>query len=502
MKTLLFLLLICSSLFATTDELLLVIGNNVGLSDEIPLRYADSDARRMYETLLELGSVDKDRGYLLLNKNKNTILYSFRDMAGRVKELKKQGSIVEILIYYSGHGGNDAFHIQGEELPMDTVRNFFSTMDADLKILIADACYSGALYTDKGGRVGNAHDIKWDNELRVKGSVILSSSSAGELSKESQDLKGSLFTHYFISGLRGAADFDNDRKVSLWEGFTYTQRNIARHSLKSGNTAQTPGFDFNITGTENITLTSLANGKAFAEVTISAEDTLITIALPAGQYLIQHAESRAIFLAQADLTWGGTKEINPAILKPYPIDILSGKGGAGLRYKPFSIAWSGWIIRDFLLHNGFFALNEVSCSFEGFNLGGSLKAGYGRDKISGTYMSVDRNFISVAGQMRYFQLRRSRWIWFHSASTRVVVVRQEAKRPDETAIRTAGYPAIPVQWGQTMGLGVGTGVQFNLPWSLFFTSGIEPTLLVSRDTAGEFLYEGRLPLQLEFGLKF
>ena len=51
----------------------------------------------------------------------------------------------------------------------------------------------------------------------MKGAVLITSSTAEEASVERDDLGGSLFSHFFISGLRGAADSNQDRKVTLQE---------------------------------------------------------------------------------------------------------------------------------------------------------------------------------------------------------------------------------------------------------------------------------------------
>jgi len=523
MKMLLILFLLQSASFSAVQELLLVVGNNVGLGDELTLRYADADAKRVYETLVELGGVDKERAYLLLNQSKGTILLTFREVAGRVKELKKQGEQVEVFVYYSGHGDDNAFHIQGEELPLSAVREFFNGMDADLKILVADACQSGALLSAKGGKVGNAFDLKWKNDLSVKGSVILTSSSAGELSHESRDLEGSLFTYYLVSGLRGAADFDHDKTVSLWEGFSYTQRNISRHEASGRNGSQTPGFDFNIRGTENIALTHLSTGKAFlvfksckpgryrifdgksghspAEVILSSDDSLVTLALPIGQYIVQRPEQRVVYMADADLTWGGTREIIPQLLKPHPVDALTGKGGRALKYKPNSIGVTTWLSKDFAYHDGILGVSGMSYSREGFWLGGTIGVGYGSDKISGQYLTVDRKFFRIHSELRYYPVQKSRYALFLSGSGAMIILQQNSTRPDEASIRLAGYPAIPMSYGQYGLFGLGLGGKINLPWSFVLSAGTEAALSISRTLTNTIDYAWQVPIGLTLAWK-
>ena len=50
-----------------------------------------------------------------------------------------------------------------------------------------------------------------------QGLALLTSSAANEDAQESDALKGSFFTHHFVSALLGAADADGDGKVTLEE---------------------------------------------------------------------------------------------------------------------------------------------------------------------------------------------------------------------------------------------------------------------------------------------
>jgi uncharacterized caspase-like protein len=55
----------------------------------------------------------------------------------------------------------------------------------------------------------------------ASGEVVITSSSADELSQESDEVGGSYFTHYLLSGLRGAADTSGDGEVTLDEAYRY-----------------------------------------------------------------------------------------------------------------------------------------------------------------------------------------------------------------------------------------------------------------------------------------
>jgi uncharacterized caspase-like protein len=73
-----------------------------------------------------------------------------------------------------------------------------------------------------------------------KGRVILTASGANEISIEREDLQHVVFTYVFIEGLKGKADLDGDRYVSLDEIYRYLSIHVPRmthqeqHPVKKG----------------------------------------------------------------------------------------------------------------------------------------------------------------------------------------------------------------------------------------------------------------------------
>ena len=55
----------------------------------------------------------------------------------------------------------------------------------------------------------------------VRGHAYLTSSSADEAAQESDRIGGSFFTHFLVTGLRGAADADSDKRVTLDEAYRF-----------------------------------------------------------------------------------------------------------------------------------------------------------------------------------------------------------------------------------------------------------------------------------------
>ena len=326
------------------DRLALVVGDNAGLNEEKPLSYATRDAEQVYAALAQLGGLDKGQGTLLLDVGAAQVRLALKSIRERVRALKAQGRKCQILLYFSGHGSDEALHLEGESLPLSEVRDYFAGMEADFKLLIADACFSGSLIQAKGAGLAEPVPIHYQDDLSVNGSAILTSSSAGELSQESKELQGSLFTHFFVTALRGAADFDRDGKITLWEAYAFTQASLRRRLAGDKAVSQTPGFDVQARGSDNVVLTRMDLGQAFltlqgppdeyrvleaeggaqiAELRLSDPEG-VKLALPRAAYLVYRGRGE---VGYADLRHGQGAALGPRDFRPAAKERLGAKGG-------------------------------------------------------------------------------------------------------------------------------------------------------------------------------
>ena len=57
--------LVATAALAQPTRLLLCVGSNLGGPDDPPLRYADTDARRFRDVMVELGQVQSSRALLI-----------------------------------------------------------------------------------------------------------------------------------------------------------------------------------------------------------------------------------------------------------------------------------------------------------------------------------------------------------------------------------------------------------------------------------------------------
>jgi hypothetical protein len=104
--------------------------------------------------------------------------------------------------------------------------------------------------------------------------VFISSSEAGEVAHESREVMGGLFTHHLVSGLRGAADADGDRQVTLFEAYRYAyERTLAASQLAAE--AQHATFDYRLSGRGELVLTSLSSPPASVSLPAGAQRAML-----------------------------------------------------------------------------------------------------------------------------------------------------------------------------------------------------------------------------------
>jgi hypothetical protein len=239
-----------------------VAGQNQGPASLPTLRYAERDAARVASLLVEIGGFDSENVHVLLDATPERLLAVLRDVARQAAA--SQGPDVSTLavVYFSGHADGLALELGAGRLAFTDFRSAVDAIPATFKIAIVDSCQSGGLVAAKGGRPGPDFDLTLDETLDASGTVVMTSSSASERAQESDELAGSFFTHHLVSGLRGAADADDDRRVTLAEAYRYAyQRTVVETSRTMGG-PQHPAYEFRTSGRGEVVLTELASGKA------------------------------------------------------------------------------------------------------------------------------------------------------------------------------------------------------------------------------------------------
>jgi hypothetical protein len=240
---------------AEVQRYALVIGNDVGAVGEGRLSYAEADARKVLDVLQSLGDFPPENTVLLLGRDASEVQRALISLNARIRAESSGSRDAVLFVYYSGHADARALHLARDALELSLLRRLVQGSAAAFRLLLLDACRSGALTRVKGARAVTPFEIGVDEQLSGEGVAFLTSSAADEDSQESDELRGSFFTHYFVSGLRGAADKNENGTVSVEEAYDYAYQHTLRASSRTESGLQHPTFHFDLKGKGGIPLT-------------------------------------------------------------------------------------------------------------------------------------------------------------------------------------------------------------------------------------------------------
>jgi len=265
----------------------LVVGVGKFKSGITPLQYAVRDATLFYRFLLEQAGFTKNSTYFLADQNatsSNIVKY-----LNGIRSAAQEDDLV--VVYMSSHGTppdkfggvyivtydtevNPRERVWHTSVAETALKDFVENLRARRLVMVLDTCYSNGAYraipgflppggkslgvgdenegygvsSAQGKRLFGAKDIVLDEQPRKAGAtdksigsqesygkVLISASSAGEKSWESDQLRNSVFTYYFVDGMKR---YDG----SVKEAFDYSKpRTLQRVQQEKGaDITQTP----------------------------------------------------------------------------------------------------------------------------------------------------------------------------------------------------------------------------------------------------------------------
>lgn len=299
-----------------------IVGANRAPPGRATLRYAHDDARAVAETLIAVGGFEPADVHVLADPTPAEVLGALS--AARASELA--------VFYYSGHADDGALFPGGKPLPIDQVRAALAAVDVPLRVGVLDAC--------RGGEWTGAKGLVPIAEFPVptaigEGIAWVAASSGGEDAHESSAFAGSIFTHHWVSGLRGPADADADGTVTLDESFAHARTWTVRDSTIELGRAQHPSFHYDLRGRDAvvladlratstvltvradrdpITVHALAAGAPVAELAARADAW--RLALPPGRYLLRREVGGVAEIAEVELFAGHPEEVEDDAFSP------------------------------------------------------------------------------------------------------------------------------------------------------------------------------------------
>ncbi len=343
-------LLLCGQ--ASAADYVILFGHHEGATGETPLAYVERDVRRMKDLFRDVMNVPDANIEILIDRSADAVESKLIQMNERLSE---SDGYDRLWVYYSGHGDAKGLHLGSSTLGFDKLKGLVKSSRAALRFLLVDACRSGGMTGVKGlkgFRVGQNFSVESydaNQNIRSEGMVMISASSAGEDAQESDKLSGSFFTHYWVSGARGAADANKDSRVTLEEAYRFAYAQTLKASSRTLVGTQHPTFDYDLKGKNDVLVTSLGESKGLSEgvfpdavqvlvfnkghrggalAEIPAEHEIRTLALPKGQHEVQLRSNNAYYEGRVSFKSGQSHEVRFEDLERYQYAALVRKGGS------------------------------------------------------------------------------------------------------------------------------------------------------------------------------
>ena len=336
-----------------------VAGNNRGLARERALRYAETDAHRFAEVLRGLGQVPGEDLRVLVGGSADHFRAALEKQEAAVSAARAEGRRAMLILYFSGH--SDGKHLQfGDDLlPFGELRDWIDASEATLALVVVDSCQSGGLTGLKGIVPIVDVEVWLKGSADASGTVIVTSAADGEYAQESLELEGSFFTHHLVWGLRGAADFDQDDRVTLAEAYNYAYSRTVNGTWNTVTGRQHPTIELNLDQRGTVSLTELGHRDAevlfgaalegtFSVIDPVGAEVLAEVRKPAGRpqrlavssgdYWITQRRGRRLFVQPVSVDGGQRVAAELAEMIDYTA-IIEGirKSGVGARRGPWQI---------------------------------------------------------------------------------------------------------------------------------------------------------------------
>lgn len=198
------------------------------------LKYTDDDAYQLYAFLKspEGGAIPDENIKILIDDaaTQKTIRQELNNMA-----LKADANDV-VLLYMAGHGLDGAyvpsdFDGYKNQLPYGEIIEILNNSAARHKLFMTDACHSGSMIASARTPLNVALDNFYSAYNTINGgTAIMVSSKKEEVSLEYGGLRQGVFSHFLIKGLKGNADKDGDKLITITELFNYISNNVKTYT--------------------------------------------------------------------------------------------------------------------------------------------------------------------------------------------------------------------------------------------------------------------------------
>lgn len=371
----------------TQSRIVIAVSARDGLPSEDRLRYAADDAERFSSALSELSDGIDTRIIKVTAAAPSDVF----DAIAEARSAAENRAIDSLVFYYSGHGSENAIH-PGALLPLASLRSALQKIPVALRVVVLDSCRTSL--RAKGLRRGAEFGVP-DLSIavtKVEGQVELRAAAEGEAAQESDELMGSIFTHYLVAAMRGAGDRDGDGAVTLDETYSYT---YARSLLRTAETGQLqhPEAKIELQKRGDVVMTRPHRSAAILELVDPAERYLVfdrqsgavvaetlgpaILGVPAGTYLVVQRGVAQQGNVAIDLSLGGRATVRDEDFYHVPLARLALRGADERRglVRGLRLAIEGGIVSQPTAVDAASGRLALRFGFHGATFGFGLQAG-------------------------------------------------------------------------------------------------------------------------------
>lgn len=223
MKKSLFLivLMVCMAIGASAQKTyVLLAGVSRYSNEQANLGYTSKDVKELKEIFKKQGCV------VTTLTSKYVVRQHISEKLAAIAKLAKPED--KIIFCYSGHGSTGGMVLYDLSLfTYHELVNMLTQSKARQIICCIDACHSGSVTSDVQG------SYTWSDEAGSHGISFIMGCRAEELSYENGWLGNGMLVQALKKGLRGMADANGDKAVTLIELFNYVYNDVTAHTFNS-----------------------------------------------------------------------------------------------------------------------------------------------------------------------------------------------------------------------------------------------------------------------------
>lgn len=240
------------------DAVAVIIGNR-NYKKTAPVEYSINDAQIIKQYLIKVLGYREANIIYEENASYGSFLAFFgnnNDYKGKLYNYIKKG-VSDVFIYYSGHGAPDLESGKAYFVPVETDPEYVKLTGYSMELfyknitqlpaksitVVLDACFSGG---SGGGDIIKKVSpvmITVEHPIRtISNGVVITSTDKNQVSCWYPEKRHSMFTYYFVKGLKGEADANGDKVITLEEMRNYVEPQVSYMARRNNNREQNPQF--------------------------------------------------------------------------------------------------------------------------------------------------------------------------------------------------------------------------------------------------------------------